>query len=358
MNHEIARRRLSNQRLAGKAHRRPEEVVAWQGAVQAQEYPAARWGLALRTSKGTADAEVARAVDEGRILRTHVLRPTWHFVTPGDIKWMLELTAPRVRQRMATYAKNLGLTPATISRALPVFERALGGGRHLTRTELGQRLAQERIIATGITLAILTMYAELEGLICSGAYRGSKLTYALLAERAPQARTMPRDEALAELTRRYFASHGPATIRDFVWWSGLTTADAKRGLEMTGAHHEIVGGVTYSSVTRQAGRASPRAASVHMLPVYDEYLVAYRDREAVPHAWVRPSGKKPVMFQHAIVANGQVAGTWRTVQSRSGVVVEIAPLRRFTAAERQSLSDRAVEYGRFLRQPISLSIRT
>jgi len=356
MNHEIACRRLSNQRLAGKAHRSPEEVVAWQGAVQAQEYPAARWGLALRISKSTTDAEIARAVDEGRILRTHVLRPTWHFVTPGDIRWMLELTAPRVRQRMAIYARNLGLQPATVSRALPVFERALGGGRQLTRTELGQLLAQERIIATGTALAILTMYAELEGLICSGAYRGSKLTYALLAERAPQARTMPRDDALAELTRRYFASHGPATVRDFAWWSGLTTADAKRGLEMNAAHHEVVGGVTYWSVTRQSGRARARAASVHMLPVYDEYLVAYRDREAVPHAWVRPSRKKAVIFQHAIVANGQVAGTWRPIQSKNGVVVEVAPLRRFSSSEHRGLSDKVVEYGRFLRQPISLSI--
>src|SRR5262245_47802820 len=265
-NHEIARRRLSNQRLAGKAHRLPEEVVAWQGAVQAQEYPAARWGLALRTSKGTTDAEVARAVDEGRILRTHVLRPTWHFVTADDIRWMLDLTAPRVRQRMAIYARNQGLESATVSRSLAIFERALGDGQHLIRAELGAHLARAGISAKGIRLALLTMFAELEGLICSGAYRAKQLTYASLAERAPNARVLPRDEALAELTLRYFRSHGPATARDFVWWSGLTAVDAKRGLEMIRAKHEIVGGLKYSSVERQGLRLASLAQGKPLEP--------------------------------------------------------------------------------------------
>jgi winged helix DNA-binding protein len=355
MNHEIARRRLFNQGLARKAHRRPEEVVAWQGAMQAQEYPAARWGLAVRMENGATDREIERAVDEGRILRTHVMRPTWHFVTPGDIRWMLDLTAPRVRQRMAIYARNTGLDATTVSKSLGVFERAVGDGQHLIRAELGARLARAGISAKGIRLALLTMFAELEALICSGPYRAKQLTYASLAERAPNARVLQRDEALAELTLRYFRSHGPATIRDFVWWSGLTTADARRGLDMIRAKHEVVEGLKYSSVEREP-RAASRRRTIYMLPVYDEYLVAYRDREAVPHVWMRPSGKKPVSFKHAIVANGQMAASWRTSQSAAGVVVEVALLRRFSRSEHRSLSERAVEYGGFLRQPISLSI--
>ena len=353
MNHEIAHRRLRSQRLAGKAHRRPEEVVAWQGAVQAQEYPAARWGLAVRMEHGATDKEIERAVDEGRILRTHVMRPTWHFVTPGDIRWMLDLTAPRVRQKMAIYARNTSLDATTVSRSLDVFERALGDGQHLIRAELGERLTRAGISAKGVRLALLTMFAELEGLICSGPYRAKQLTYASLAERAPNARVLPRDEALAELTLRYFRSHGPATIRDFVWWSGLTTADAKRGLEMARATLETINGLDYASVERRV-RAGTRPLPIQLLPVYDEYLVAYRDREAVPHVWMRPSAGKPVSFQHAIIAAGQVVGTWRTRPAGGGVGIEVALLRRLSASERQRLSDAVTEYGRFLGRRVSL----
>ena len=160
MNHQIARQRLRNQRLAGAAHRSPEEVVAWQGAVQAQEYAAARWGLALRMTKSTTDGEIERAVNEGRILRTHVMRPTWHFVMPADIRWMLDLTGPRVRQAMAHYGRRQGLDASTVNRALGIFERALGDGHHLTRGELGESLARAGMSAKGVRLALLTMYAE------------------------------------------------------------------------------------------------------------------------------------------------------------------------------------------------------
>jgi len=357
MNSTIADRRLRNQRIAGKAHRHPEDVVAWLGAVQAQEYPAARWGLALRMKNGTTDTEIERAVNEGRILRTHVMRPTWHFVTPDDIHWMLELTGPRVRQRMAHYGSREGLDGALVSRALAIFERALGNGQYLTRGELGERLARSGIIAKGVPLALLTMYAELDGLICSGPYREKHLTYALLAERAPRSRVLSRDEALAELSRRYFSSHGPATIRDFVWWSGLTTSDARRGLDMNRARHELVDGRTYSTI-EPVSRTVARGAAVHMLPIYDEYLVAYRDRDGVPHAasTVRSKTRAPVVFQHALVADGQVAGTWRVLRRPDQVMVDVALLRRFTAAERQGMAEAVARYSRFLGMQVWLSV--
>lgn len=353
MNSDIAGRRLRNQRIAGKAHLRPEDVVAWLGAVQAQEYPGARWGLALRMKKGTTDAEIHRAVNEGRILRTHVMRPTWHFVTPDDLRWMLELTGPRVRRAMAHYGRREGLDSALVSRALAAFERALGNGQCLTRHELGERLARAGIAAKGVRLALLTICAELDGLICSGPYRGKQLTYALLAERAPRSRVLSRDESLAELTRRYFSSHGPATIRDFVWWSGLTTPDAKRGLDMNRALRETVGGLTYFSIGRISS-GSRRQTVVHMLPIYDEYLVAYRDRVAVPYAASNVLSKtsRPVTFQHAIVVAGQVAGTWRV----RGVTVDVALLKRLTGPERRALADAVARYERFLGRPVSLSV--
>ncbi len=230
--HLIAEQRLLNQGITRPKTRTPEEVVAWLGAVQAQEYPFARWALGLRMPEGTTDSEIERAIDEGRILRTHVMRPTWHFVTPADVYWMLELTASRVHRTLATYNRRQGLTEDVMARGTKVFERALKDGQCLTRAELGARLERAGIMAKGVRLALLTIYAELEGVICSGPRRAGQLTYALLADRAPRPRRLSRDEALAELTLRYFRSHGPATIRDFVWWSGLLTADAKRGLEM------------------------------------------------------------------------------------------------------------------------------
>ena len=255
------------------------------------------------------DADIERAFNEGRILRTHVMRPTWHFVTPADIRWLLELTAPRVQRIMASYNRRLELDAKTFTRATAVFERALANRQFLTRLELGERLSRAGLPAAGQRLAHLAMHAELEGVICSGPRRGKQFTYALVAERAPNARRLSRDESLAELTLRYFRSHGPATIRDFVWWSGLTTADTKRGLEMNQARRQQVGDRIYWTVGRAAS-VPARVKMAHLLPIYDEYLVSYRDREAVPHgASVITSGARGhVTFWHALVIAGQDRG--------------------------------------------------
>ena len=237
-----------------------------------------------------------------------------------------------------------------------MFERTLEGGHYLTRAELGAHLRRAGLAATGVRLALVTLYAELEGVICSGPRRGKEFTYALLSERAPRPRRLRADEALAELTRRYFASHGPATIRDFVWWSGLRTADAKRGLEMIRARCEVVNGHTYWTVGRTpAGELRPRIAE--LLPIYDEYLVAYRDRVAVPHG---PStieaGASTVTFQNALVISGQVAGTWKIDRKRNERVVAVTPLRRLTGLERRALDEAVARYARFRGVPLALSI--
>ncbi len=239
MNSEIARRRLHNQHVTRPGLRTPEAVVAWFGAMQAQEYAAARWAIGLRLPGSVGDAEIERAFDAGRILRTHVMRPTWHFVTTADIRWMLELTAPRVQRTLGSYTRQLGLDARTLTRATKVFERVLRDGQHLTRPELGEHLQKAGIEARLNRLAHIALHAELERVICSGPRRGKQFTYALLDERAPRAIRLTRDEALAELTTRFFRSHGPATIRDFVWWSGLTTADSKRGLDVVRARPAV-----------------------------------------------------------------------------------------------------------------------
>jgi hypothetical protein len=345
----IAQARLENQLITRAGRRRPADVVRWLGAVQAQEYPAASWGLGLRMTGGASAERIDRALAEGEILRTHVLRPTWHFVTPADIRWMLDLTAVRVHRAMQSYTRQLGLDAPTFTRGTRLIERALAERRYLTRSELGDELRRGGLDFGRIPLAFLAMYAELEGVICSGPRRVKQFTYALLAERAPNATRLSRDESLAELSRRYFTSHGPATLRDFAWWSGLTIADGKRGVEMIKARKRALDGLTYWT----AGPARSRAASpapVHLLPIYDEYLVAYRDRAAVPHGptVVKSRGGGYSLFMHAIVVRGQVAGTWKTKSSGSDAAINVASLRRLSRSEREAVREAADRYARFM----------
>jgi hypothetical protein len=326
-------------------------LVAWFGAVQAQEYGPAKWGLALRSPPETTDAAIERAIDRGKILRTHLLRPTWHFVTPADIRWMLELTGPRIQRTMAGYDRRIGLDSNLKTRATALIERALGDNGCLTRRELGVHLHRAGLPSRSMELAHIAMYAELEGVICSGPRRGKQSTYALLGDRAPAPPQLQRDEALAELTRRYLRSHGPATIRDFAWWSGLTTADGKRGLEMNRARHRELDGLTYWSIGRDPVSRPGRNTGLHLLPIYDEYLVAYRDHRAVPRPAYALGG-----FQHARVIGGQVEGTWRTTPGKKGMAVAVEPVRRLSPIERRALMQAVTRYRRFLGAPVSLSV--
>jgi hypothetical protein len=226
---DIPRERLSHQRIDGRALEQPVDVVRWLVASQAQDFAGAKWSVGLRTEAAN-DAAVERAFNEGAILRTHMMRPTWHFVTQEDIRWMLALTAPRVHAVNASRYRQLGLDAATLTKAVTTMTRALEGGHELTRDELRAALARARIGTDGQRMAYILMHAELEAAICSGARRGKQFTYALLDERAPRARVLSREDALAELGARYFASRGPATVQDFAKWSGLTL-EARRGLE-------------------------------------------------------------------------------------------------------------------------------
>jgi hypothetical protein len=346
---DVADLRLRNQRVT-RSGRGAERVVAWLGAVQAQEYGPAKWALALRSPRGTTNAGIERAIERGRILRTHVLRPTWHFVRAADIRWMLALTGPRVQRTMSHYDCRIGLDARVMTGAAGVIERALGEHRYLTRRELGIHLQRAGLPNSSMALAHIAMYAELEGVICSGPRRGKQSTYALLADRAPASPPLSRDEALAELTRRYFRSHGPATIRDFVWWSGLTAADARRGLAMNRSQAHDLDGLTYWTVGA-AGRRPRRDTAVHLLPVYDEYLVAYRDHQAVPRPPYLLGG-----FQHALVVGGHVAGTWRTSPDTRGLVANVQALRRLTRVQRRAAAQAVTRYGRFLEVPVALSV--
>lgn len=325
--------------------------------MQAQEFGPATWALGLRLPETTTGTSIAKAFDAGKILRTHVMRPTWHFVAAADIRWMLELTAPRVHRPIAHYCRKLGLDQSARTRAANTFERALDG-QALTRAELNTHLERAGMRVKGILLAMLTIFAELEGVICSGPRRGKNQTYAQLSARAPDAKRLSRDEALAELTLRFFRSHGPATMRDFVWWSGLTMADTKRGLEMNRAKPLVVDGLTYWSLGKELRPGQP-TANAHLLPIYDEYLVSYRDREAVPHgpSVVKSGPRGSVMFQHALVIAGQVAGTWRMTKTGDGVAIDVFPLRKLTKKERVQVEETGQRYGQFTGAAVALRLR-
>ncbi len=351
MSLDIARARMRNEHLIGPPLDRPEDVVSWLGAVQAQDYAGAKWAIGQRLA-GCVDADIEQAYITGRILRTHVMRPTWHFVAPEDIRWTQELTSPRVRALMSYYDRKLELDEATFSRSSGVLGKVLCGGTHLTRTELSLAFANAGIETSGQRLGQLVMRAELDGLICSGPMRGKQHTYALLEERAPRGRRLRRDEALAELALRYFRSHGPALPQDFAWWSGLTVADAKAGIEM--AKHELVyepiNGRTYW-FSAKAPKARMSRLALHLLPNYDELLVAYRDHD--PSLDPRlPSDRSlltKVLYRHVIAANGLVVGGWRTSVVKGAVTIEARPLVPLSDIETKALYAAAERYGRFVR---------
>jgi hypothetical protein len=287
---DIANQRLHNQRLSSPDFRKPAQVVTWLGAVQAQDYYGAKWALGLRMI-GATDEALEKAFTNGEILRTHVMRPTWHFVTPADIRWLLKLTAPRVNAAMAHNYRKFELDNAVFKRTNKAFATALRGGKQLTRNVL-RAIVNQAGVATEdlLRFAHILIRAELDGLICSGARMGKQFTYALLDERVPQTSLLTREESLAELTRRYFTSHGPATLQDFIWWSGLTATDAKSGMEMIQSQltKEVVEGKLYWFKPSRLN-VKVAARDVYLLPAFDEYLVAYKDRRAA----VYPGQGKP-----------------------------------------------------------------
>jgi hypothetical protein len=354
---DLLEQRLRNQQLLQSGCRTPLDVVRWLGAVQAQDYVGAKWAVGLRAPR-LDEADIDAAFNDGSILRTHVMRPTWHFVTPADIRWMLELTAPRVIALMAFYDRKLELTAKVFAKSHGVLERALAGGTHLTRSELAAALGRAKIVAHGQRLGHLMMRAELDRVICSGPRRGKQFTYALLAERAPLAATLPRDEALLELTRRYLTSHGPATIRDFAWWSGLTAKDGKRGIDMLGskiASRDIDGRTYWFVPSTSVRRTAPR--SVYLLPNYDEYGIAYRNRDALL------DGARSVLvsagateFSHMLIVNRRWTGSWKRTFSTTTAGIDVRPVRPLKKDESRALAEEAERYGTFFGLSTRLSI--
>ncbi|MGE0863262.1 MAG: winged helix DNA-binding domain-containing protein [Vicinamibacterales bacterium] len=352
--------RLHHHKLLQPNLTSPADVVAWLGAVQAQDFPAAKWALSMRVRGGLQDLDVENAFNSGAILRTHVLRPTWHFVAPADLRWLLKLSGPRVHAANAYYYRQAGLDAKVIDRSCAMLQRALARGRFLTRTELAVHLKRARVAADGLKLASIMMHAELEGVICSGPRHGKQFTYALVEGRVPlKGPVLDRERSLAELATRYFRSHGPATLRDFVWWSGLTVKDARAGVSAAGT------ALVESTIDGRMHWGPPdeivpavRGSIAFLLPNYDEYLIAYKDREPVletgrsANLVARTNGG----FAHHLVIDGRLAGGWRRTLKGHAVTIEVAPYKPLTPAQKGAVATAADHYGEFLNQRAELVV--
>jgi hypothetical protein len=350
---EIAGRRLRASGLTGTGPGfvAPDEVVRRHGAMQAQEYPLAKWAIGQR-APSLVDEDVDRALSEGSIVRTHVLRPTWHFVAPDDLRWLLALTGPRVQRTAQRRLRQLGLDGRTLARCEAAIGSALEGGSRLTRNELGDVLDRAKVDRSGQRLPWVIIHCELEAIICSGGLSGKQHTYALVDERVPNDRSFDRDDALAELVRRYLAGHGPATVQDLRWWSSLTVADVKEALGILGSEaiSEDIDGITFWSLAASERDPVPDPG-VQLLHAFDELIVGYTlsrffgdpRAELARAAWTDrtlPTG--------LVLHDGEIAGLWKRSVKKDSVTLQAllygGVRRRFT----QALEAAGEELGRFL----------
>jgi Winged helix DNA-binding domain len=358
---EIARLRMRNSRLTGSSFDAPDEVVRWHGAMQAQDYGPAKWAVGQR-AENLVDKDLDEAVATGSIVRTHVLRPTWHFVARDDIRWLLALTAPRVHQHNAPRYRDLGLDAETRARCEGVIVSALEGASRLTRDGIGTALENAGIDTSGQRLPYVLMHCELEAAICSGGREGKQHAYALVDERVPEQESFDRDDALTELVRRYLRSHGPATVKDLRWWSSLTVSDIKKALSLLGdeVQHETSEGLTFWSTPLDEA-PGPKGPAVHLLQPYDEFVIGYSESRYFgdPRADVaREAWRDRSLPNGVILVNGGFAGHWRRTIGKDLIEVEALVYQDLESVDAEVLEDAASRLGRFIGREVSLEMRT
>lgn len=352
----MALARLANQGIAQPTFAEAGDVVAWLGALQAQDYGGTLWAIGLRMA-GATERRIEQAIAERTIVRTWPMRGTLHFVAANDVRWMLALLAPREIAGSAGRARQLDLDAATFARSKEVFAKALQGGKQLTRAEMLHALEQAGIATTGQRGYHLLVRSAQEGLICFGSRQGKQHTFALLDEWIPPTQPLASDEALAALTRRYFSSHGPATAQDLMRWAGLTAAEVKRGLEAAGKDliQETIAGRGYW-MPSSTSAPSRGMQSAYLLPGFDEYVLGYGDRRAVldPAYAQRICPGDNGMFIPTLVIDGVVTGVWKRILKKHAVVIEVAPFRPLATAENHAINAAAQRYGEFLGLPVVL----
>ncbi len=347
---DITRQRLYTQRLTGPKLGSVEEVVRYFGAVQAQEYQPSLWAVGQRLADAASENTAIQAISDHKIVRTWPMRGTIHYVPAEDAKWMLELTAHRINTKFMGFLTKIGLTQQHLDSARKILERTLAGSKPFMRKELYAALEAGGVpTSKSFGLHILGYWSQ-EGLICPGPHEGKQQTFVLLDEWVPQSRNLKGDEAIAELAKRYFTSHGPATVQDFAWWTGLSAAEAKQGVSSLGREfiREMIDGKDYW-FTPTPGNL-PDEPAAHLLPCFDEYTVAYKDRGAV----VAPEDLRAFGYGvnlNNIIIDGRIAGSWKRTIKKDGAIIELTPLREWSSRDRSAVSAASVRYAAYLGLP-------
>jgi hypothetical protein len=346
---DIALLRLINQQIAAPEFKTAKEVVGCLGAVQAQDFNMSEWAVGVRLP-GSTDKIIESAINSGEIIRTHVLRPTWHLVSSADIHWMLELSAPQIKSAMRARDRELGLTETVVTRSNSIIEKALREGINLTREELVKLLMKAGFVNENNRMSHLLMRAEIEGIIGSGSTKAGKQTYALLTERVPKINTLKRDEAAAELAQRYFTSHGPATLPDFAWWSGLPVKECRQAIE------EIKSSFVSETIADETYWLAPKITvpklekdHVALLPAFDELIISYKNRTASLQFenHIKAVSNNGV-FRPGIVQNGQVIGIWKRTIKNDKVFLETEFFNSPDASIKDKITASFASYAHFI----------
>lgn len=353
---DIASYRLYQQGIATSSFQQPSEVIAWFGAIQGQDYVGAKWAMGLRLPNAT-DATIEQAISNRTVIRTWSMRGTLHFVAANDIHWILGLVGPRIIASNARRYRQLELDEKTLSHCKDALAQSLHGGKQLTRKELIAVLMQAGVVVDGLRLSHILQRAGLERLVCFGARRNKEYTYTLLDEWAPPpVNTLLREEALAELAKRFFMSRGPATLQDFMTWSGLVAADARAGLEMVKSQllQEMIEGKAYWFTPSLPNLANHKPKA-YLLPAFDEYLLGYKDRSAVlevAHAEKVVPGGNGIFFP-TVVVNGRLVGTWKAATKKATLSIAVSPFASVREADKRAIVQAAEPYAAFVRSSAS-----
>lgn len=322
---------------------------------KAQDFPMSKWAMGVRLP-GSTEQTIENAIDNTEIIRTHLLRPTWHMVSADDIYWMLELTAPQIKAQLKSRHKELELTDAIFSKSSKVIEKTLLQGINVTRKVIVAQLEKAGIKNDNNRASHLLLCAELDGLICSGKTKNHEYAFALLNERIPKVKKIDREEALAKLAYRYFSSHCPATLDDFVWWSGLPIKDAKLAIESVKSNF-ISEKINYNLYWLTNSFSLPRKEkdSLHLLPAYDEFIISYKDRSTV---LTTENLKRAIssngIFYPTLIADGQVIGLWKRTIKKDRIIVEVESFQLKNKISKNRIDKAAERLGLFLNKKVEL----
>lgn len=352
---EVAKIRLKSQHIVGGKYKKVKDIVQWMCAMQAQDFAMAKWAIGVRLP-GSTIKQIETSIDKAEIIRTHLLRPTWHFASAKDIYWLLELSSPQIWSSSKSRNKQLELTSSVIARSNEVMRKALAPDKHLTRDELIAELLKAKIQTDDNRASHLLLCAELDKIICSGSIKNNKQTFALFDKRVLQRNIFHREEAISKLAKNYFQSHSPATLQDFSWWSGLPAKEARLGLEniKSGLISETIDSLVYW-VPDSFSISETNIKSVQLLPAFDEYLISYKNRSAS----ISPQLQKNAVsdngiFRPIIVVNGQVTGIWKRIQKKDNILIETDFFRKHTKAEINGIEKSAELYGHFTGKKITV----